>query len=231
MRLALISDTHNEHKNLIIPKCDVLCISGDYTNIGATREFNDFYDWLESLTQANHKVFIEGNHDLMADRLPGIKQFPKTASYKDWQANLEYRKENFKQHNIHRLFNSEVVIDGVKFWGSPYTLAFYNWAFNMNSEQLRINWTEMPPDVDVLLTHGPPHEKLDLCPDGKRAGDPWLNQKILEVKPKIHVFGHIHEQEPCTMFMGLNNETELINAAVVNDDYSMNLVYPITRTI
>jgi Icc-related predicted phosphoesterase len=51
----------------------------------------------------------------------------------------------------------------------------------------------MPAHVDLLVTHCPPYGILDRNSQGKSAGSEYLRDKVLAMKPKYHVFGHIHE--------------------------------------
>ena len=58
--------------------------------------------------------------------------------------------------HIHYLQDSSVTIGGLKIWGSPWTLFFFDWAFNLYEDQLREKWEEIPEDTDIIVTHGPP---------------------------------------------------------------------------
>jgi Icc-related predicted phosphoesterase len=49
------------------------------------------------------------------------------------------------------------------------------------------------PKVDILVTHCPPYKILDKADSGKHGGSKALRNKVLEIKPKFHLFGHIHE--------------------------------------
>lgn len=52
----------------------------------------------------------------------------------------------------------------------------------------------IPSDTDILVTHTPPVGHGDLCCTGVRAGCVELLSTVQNrVKPKYHVFGHIHE--------------------------------------
>lgn len=52
----------------------------------------------------------------------------------------------------------------------------------------------IPVDTDILVTHTPPVGHGDLCCSGVRAGCVELLTTVQNrVKPKYHVFGHIHE--------------------------------------
>lgn len=57
-------------------------------------------------------------------------------------------------------------------------------------------WDKIPDDTDILVTHTPPVGHGDLCCTGVRAGCVELLTTVQQrVKPKYHVFGHIHEGE------------------------------------
>lgn len=223
LKIVFISDTHGQHRSLKIPECDVLVHAGDYTVVGACEEIVDFYHWLMEQTQAKHKVFIEGNHELMADNGPLVRKFKDTVKYEEFIEYLHSMAGAFKDENIHRLHDSEVIIDGIKFWGSPNTVAFYHWAFNMNMEELHDHWEKIPYDVDVLITHGPPLGKLDRTVSGQRVGDAHLLMKILELTAKVHVFGHIHEGAGTITLGDIDGQEGMlcINASVVDENYKL----------
>ena len=69
VNICCISDLHGLHRKMKhnIPACDILIISGDYTNRGERYQVNDFLKWLTELKQVTYKVFIEGNHDVHAE--------------------------------------------------------------------------------------------------------------------------------------------------------------------
>ena len=53
----------------------------------------------------------------------------------------------------------------------------------------------IPDSTDVLITHGPPIGVLDLSVyDNISCGcDNLLDAVTNRVKPRLHIFGHIHE--------------------------------------
>jgi Icc-related predicted phosphoesterase len=88
----------------------------------------------------------------------------------------------------------------VKIYGSPWQPWFGNWAFNLprhdkGRETARHIWSQIPDGADVLIFHGPPHTILDETIEGEKVGCPMLYRRIfsLDHKPKLVVFGHIHE--------------------------------------
>ena len=121
MRLVFISDTHNKHDLMKhpIPDGDVLIHTGDFTNCSKISEPSKISKELKQLEKFNqwfgsqmhqHKILIAGNHDrIMEDYL--------------------YKKEAREcLDKCIYLENEAVVIDNVKFYGSPITPWFYDWA-------------------------------------------------------------------------------------------------------
>ena len=91
-----------------------------------------------------------------------------------------------------------------------------DWMEVGEHQKIMEKWNLIPNDVDILVTHGPAHGKLDYVPyDGLNVGCEDLLQKIQEIKPKIHVSGHIHEGAGYVF----DGTTHFINAAVLNGRY------------
>ncbi|MCU0866457.1 MAG: metallophosphoesterase, partial [Planctomycetes bacterium] len=92
------------------------------------------------------------------------------------------------------LEDSEVTVDGVRIWGSPWQPWFYDWAFNLErGPAIAAKWDRIPAGIDVLVTHGPPAGILDRTDQGDAVGCADLLAAVRRVRPKLHVFGHIHE--------------------------------------
>ena len=103
-------------------------------------------------------------------------------------------------------------------YGSPWQPLYGGWAFNLQRGlSCSSKWSLIPPGVDVLMTHGPPLGRGDLCkPHGNRAGCEHLLEQVQErIKPRCHVFGHIHE-DTCVSSDGF---TTYINAATCTFNY------------
>ena len=177
MRLVCISDTHSLHWRIQdIPAGDVLIHAGDCLGAGTLDNVVDFNDWLGTLPH-KHKIVIAGNHDW-------IFQEAKTFAI-EALTNAIY------------LEDSGTVIDGVNFWGSPWTPTFMDWAF-MRDRGTPINdrWEEIPIDTDVLITHGPPKgiaDEVDLGFQFENVGCADLLRRVGQLSLKAHIFGHIHE--------------------------------------
>lgn len=113
---------------------------------------------------------------------------------------------------------SSVAINGIKFCGSPITPWFNNWAFNRNrGKEIKKHCYLIPSDIDVLITHGPPFSILDQTVYGKRTGCAELLLRVYQVKPKYHIFGHIHEDYGSFA----KAQTSFVNASVLDDWYEL----------
>lgn len=192
MRIASISDTHNLHFKLtVIPDADVLIVAGDMTVNGSLNELASFSNYLRVFAH-DHKLIVAGNHDrcLENESLRGVA-------------------EGILDHAVY-LRDKTHEIDGVRFFGSPWTPEFENTSFNVErGEALRAKWSQIPNDTDVLITHCPPKGILDKTGSGKHVGCADLLERVREVKPSVHVFGHIHESFGETKARG----TRFVNAS------------------
>jgi Icc-related predicted phosphoesterase len=201
-KIVTISDTHTHHRKVELPEGDILIHAGDFTSRGRGNEVIDFFYWLETQSEKfKHIIFIAGNHDLSFENkyewlLKEIDGLPS---------------------NVHYLEDSEIVIDGIKFYGTPWQPEFHQWAFNLpRGPKLAEKWALIPNDTDVLITHGPPATVLDFVLRYRvNVGCIDLLYRIEEVKPKLNVFGHIHEG------YGIKNapHTTFINASVCTTNY------------
>jgi Icc-related predicted phosphoesterase len=103
----------------------------------------------------------------------------------------------------------------ISFYGAPWQPeSGYVWAFTLDTEQeLREKWQSIPPDAQVLITHGPLAGILDFTVDGKRAGSTSLLAEINQrIKPQLHLFGHIHEGHGVCRV----GERTFVNASICN---------------
>jgi Icc-related predicted phosphoesterase len=183
MKVAMLSDTHEFH-NLIdyFPEADVFVHAGDFTMIGESNWVSNFNAWLGRLPY-KHKIVIAGNHDRTFD----IQLIDDARSY---------GKE--KLNNATYLLNEGYEIGGKKFWGSPYTPFFLSdfWKFHYGPGEADKLWSQIPENLDMLITHGPPFRIRDYVGDGY-AGCHALRNRLDYMRengtgPKVHVFGHIH---------------------------------------
>jgi len=196
MKIVAISDTHGLHNQLALPEGDMLIHAGDVSAMGREREVKDFINWFAN-QPFQHKVFIAGNHDFLFENDPELAT-------------------SYIPENVIYLNDSGVTIEGLNIWGSPIQPWFFDWAFNrQRGAEIEKHWQLIPDNTDILITHGPPLNIRDLTLSGENVGCESLLNKVQEVKPRYHIFGHIHEaygvsQQP---------DTSYINASVVNRNY------------
>jgi Icc-related predicted phosphoesterase len=95
---------------------------------------------------------------------------------------------------------------GLKIWGSPVSM--FGGSFVMKSaDDRRHLYSSIPEDTDIVLTHTPPYGRLDSVWGSEYgAGCFELREAVDRIKPKLHVFGHIHgaygiEQTEDTVFV------------------------------
>lgn len=188
MKILHLSDTHSQHHKLKkLPDADIIIHSGDVSFAGSESEIVDFIEWFCHLPY-RYKIFIAGNHDNFL-----------------YAANIDGLPEN-----CFYLCNSKIEIEDKTFYGNPLFME------DIISGEYEDNINKIPSGIDVLITHQPPHTILDLS-GNINYGSRELLEKVLEIKPKYHLFGHIHDA------YGLQKQSEItfINSAVLDANYNL----------
>lgn len=206
MNIIVLSDTHGleEKTRSFIKnnKADVLIHCGDWSHHlrGDLGSLNVIASFMGSFSHIKHKLIIAGNHDFI-----GEKQSALT-------------RNTFQTHNVLYLHDQEVIIDGIKFYGTPYQPEFGGWAFNLprNGKRLKQVWDNVPYDTNVLITHSPPCGILDRNINGIHCGCELLRDRIDQLPVlKYHLMAHIHESAGSMVLNGIR----FINASVVDEKY------------
>lgn len=214
MKFVFVSDTHGMHHRMLhkVPGGDVLVHCGDMTGHGTAGETKAVAHWLAAFPH-KYKFAIAGNHDGFCERAPDAAQ------------------DTFTQAGITYLCEDAVTIEGIKLYGAPFTPNFCDWAFMPPrlSKALGEKWDRIPDDVQVLVTHGPPHGIRDayeryeyIAQAGQEHAGCELLRARLEQLPalKVHAFGHIHEgygREEIVLDNG--NKVIFANAAICTRAY------------
>lgn len=206
-----ISDLHG-----ILPEikkeCDVLAICGDILPLDIqTHEYKSkkwlrekFKPWAENL-EAKKVLFIAGNHDFLPE------------SEKAWMYQVFLKDEK-----VTYLCDDEIEISGIRFYGTPWCKIFGSWAFMREPEILEKKFSEIPENIDILLTHDAPYGVSDICEEDvwwnthEHIGNLQLRDAILEKKPKYNLHGHLHSSSHLEEILG---ETKVYNVSLVGEDY------------
>ncbi len=176
MKIAAISDTHG--LDFARPWANVFIHAGDMTARGKYPETLVLGRKLglentdEGMPPYEEVVIVPGNHD------NALAAFPQSRFW------------TFSNHT-HLLIDQAWEYGGLVFYGSPWTPAFdLRWAaFTLTENQMRDRFENIPAEVDVLITHGPPK---GILADGK--GSEALREAVERRNIRVHLFGHIHER-------------------------------------
>lgn len=212
MRVVFISDHHTQLDSVKVPDGDILIDAGDWTYVGSVEEISAYNRKMGKLPHKN-KICVAGNHDRLLEQEPSLGRSLLT--------------------NVMYIQDEEIEIKGLHIYGSPWQPTFgYGWAFNLpRGRSLATRWNSIPDNLDILITHGPPFEVLDTV---RRMDDlMWPNDRMLDlgivehvgcqdlketvdqVKPKVHVFGHIHGARGIKK----TKNTLFLNASICNESY------------
>jgi Icc-related predicted phosphoesterase len=194
MKILCTSDLHGHWDFSGWPEADCLVVTRDFTRYGELHEVEAFNARLASI-KCRHRLVVAGNHDLVCQENPTAVRRVLT--------NAQYCQDE------------QVEIEGIKFWLSPWTPQFFDWAFMRPRYEMKLVWDQVPLGIDVLVTHGPPAGKRDYNPAGQYCGCEALRDTVEWVKPRWHIFGHIHGSAGYAR----NEFTEFHNVSRCNEQY------------
>jgi len=197
MIIDCISDLHGFYPDL--EGGDLLIVAGDLTARNTDIQHAEYCYWQYYLPYKKI-IFIAGNHDGYIEKRSDLY-----IDSCDRTAKVAYLQD----------FGCE--FEGLKIWGSPWTPTFYDWHFMKDrGSSIKEKWNLIPDDTDILITHGPPFGVLDQV-DDKFCGCEELREAIFRIKPKLHVFGHIHSQGGKKMDLA---STICVNASIMDEEYN-----------
>lgn len=203
-----------------LPKADVLLHAGDLTMNGAVDQHQRALDLIRGV-DAELKIVVPGNHDLTLDReyyaKHGQLHGPRPAYSEGTLDEIQdlYTGEAAREAGIVYMVEGSRTFtlgNGATFtvYASAYQPEFWNWAFGYPRDHDRFNQFESASDdsvraetnaanpvpdegIDIMVTHGPPLGILDQTHRGEAVGCKHLRRAVERCKPRLHVFGHIHE--------------------------------------
>lgn len=183
--VVCISDTHNSTP--VVPPGDILIHAGDLTQRGTPDELRSAVQWVASLPHPI-KIVVAGNPDKSLDKAFCDRELLDPCEI-DWAAaGIIYLEHSATEITLRQ--RSFTV------FGSPFTPEYGNWAFQYPQAKLlparaQNVWASIPSEVDILITHGPPLGHMDAV-GSQRAGCAALLERMRNVRPILHVFGHVH---------------------------------------
>ena len=134
MKFVAISDTHGCHRQLDLPKGEVLLHAGDVCDKGNVEHVEDFLKWMSEL-DFQYKILIRGNHDI---------------DLKTKRSLLDVEMPE----GITQLKNSGIVIDGIPIWGVSHPMEWGTEDWQSIPADTRILMTHRPP---FSILDQPPH--------------------------------------------------------------------------
>lgn len=182
IRIVCISDTHSLDPGNI-PDGDILIHAGDITDHGTPAELQAAINLYSELPHP-YKYVIAGNHDTYLD--PSSRA---TLSHTDQQhGSLDWKSLTYLQNSSHKPY-FPCQKRTLHIYGAPQSpLPEPHFAFTYFPDKNPWEST-IPLETDILITHTPPKHHLDLP---RALGCPHLAAEVQRVKPKLHVFGHVH---------------------------------------
>ncbi|KAL4941719.1 Metallo-dependent phosphatase-like protein [Aspergillus oleicola] len=198
-RFVCVSDTHAytpSEAGFKLPKGDVLIHAGDLTNRGTKDELKKTMDWIAA-ADFEVKIVICGNHDITLDvpfyaaRSSNFHR-PTPENPSECLSTITSASPSilFLKHEsaLVRLQKPGGPNTIFKVFGSPYSRHNGNWAFLYEPDEAEGLWNDIPLDVDVVVTHGPPRTESICAGKGCEA----LKRRLGLVRPCLAVCGHVH---------------------------------------
>jgi len=227
-----MSDTHNQHEQIerkidTFPEGDIFIHAGDISRYGELKELQKFTSWVKKLN-FKYKIIIAGNRELLVDPM---YVYDNKKRHLEKPKMVEYfktvRRELTNNPNFIYLENESIELSfdettKLKIFGTPNTCkGGSHSAFKLPSNIISRteHWQRLiPTDTDILISHGPPASIGDFSVSSQtHCGCPALFKEIVErVRPKLTVFGHIHEARG--VYKGKIEDSEMILANVASVD-------------
>lgn len=210
MRIGALSDMHG-----LLPKvapCELLFICGDTIPMNCEPNIEGSLGWLERYfipwieeIPVDQVYLIAGNHDMVFER--SEHRAIDTLSVCD------------KVHYLNCESEYYISNDGLmyKIYGSPYCKVYGNWSFMIDDDAIYERMSNMPEDIDFLLTHDAPYGISDICRnDGVHIGNKAIREIILEKKPKYNFHGHLHSSNHEMELLG---DTKVYGVSILDESY------------
>lgn len=225
MKFCVISDTHMSHSD--IPYSDILgkrpdCIihCGDALREGTNAELHEFLKWYGRLYWKSYspiKILISGNHDRCLAGMTDSFILETAASYGvrylPWGI---HSISNWQSGDMVSVATDPTIRNG----SAPHACTD---GHNDNKLRLRA-FEKFSGKIDILITHSPPEDILagyvtlheSGCGVVKTAGSAHIRRVNEVLRPKVHVFGHVHDSNG--VWVDKEHGCKYINASMVGID-------------
>lgn len=221
LKIVAISDLHGYLPEITEP-ADIMLIAGDISplNIQFNKPMmklwleNDFAYWIKSLP-VDKVYMVAGNHDAYFE---GINPMNLAELKTQCDFKLIYLLNDFVVHR----HNGEEY----KIFGTPYCHIFGGWPFMREDEYMEAKFQEIPDECDIIISHDPPY---GLCAVDQilqtarwsnhhleHVGNPPLAKRLLEIKYKLLVCGHIHSGDHDVSEV---NGGKIVNVSLKDEHY------------
>lgn len=190
LTIVCISDLHTLPLPPL-PSGDLLFVAGDISEGTPSQLYSRLCELSALKSQYKHIIVIGGNHDRALDSNCDV-DCDTQASGQDLSERISCRHRFRTSKDIVYLENSGTRLSirnrSYSVWGSPGSLATSKrTAFGYSAEEADAYWAQVPSEVDLLVTHGPPAGYLD-----GGLGCMGLRDVLWKRRPRVHVFGHVH---------------------------------------
>lgn len=173
-----ISDNHGIYDyREVYSEVELLIVSGDLFSDDTWQSERDLVEIVNKLQKhfPNTKIIIvPGNHDYVLELITKSRLF---TLFRD---------------DVSVLIDEGLTYGNLKLWGNSRTYLHQAFRRKMSAEDIDI----IPRGLDILITHDAPRcFELDFIKPREGHSEPGcleLYNKVLEVKPRYHFFGHIH---------------------------------------
>ena len=172
-------------------------------------EFHSFNLLVQCMKESICKevIVVAGNHD--------VRRFRD-----DWKLMRSMLT------NVDHFVSSDsdtINVLGLSIFGCPWWYG-HTWDYQIKSPEvdedyatIAAGFNKIPKNLDILITHGPPMSILDLADatdtyPGTISGSKPLLDCVEAAQPRIHLFGHIHEQHGAIS----RGPTIFVNSAMKN---------------
>lgn len=225
MKIVVTSDLHG-----YLPKiapCELLLICGDIVPLRmqnnvpqCSKWFNrEFKNWIEEIP-CDKVIMTPGNHDYALAQMN--HEIQRNEFEKIFFCSVQNRKEIFS-YKLTCLWNQYTSYNGLRIFGTPYCKIFGNWSFMRVPSELNAKFADIPPFLDILLTHDPAFNlgNTDIA-QGEHHGNIELRDRLetlynkYDGLPKYYFCGHFHEGEHK---LDVWNGMKFANTSLVDEAY------------